>query len=101
MKTKEINFEGKCGILKTPLQRIVTGCVLCGAAFIVSGRSYDLFLIFFYFSILLTFNLIGVLELQLKKGYPELPASNQLKLFVHNGLDCPLEVNLPNRKSST
>jgi len=65
---------GKCGILKTPLQRIVTGCVLCGAAFIVSG----------------------VLELQLKKGYPELPDSNQLKLFVHNGLDCPLEVNLPN-----
>ena len=55
----------------TPLQRIVTGCFLCGLAFVVSG----------------------VLELELKKGYPELPKDDQLKLFVHNSLDCPIITN--------
>ena len=43
-------------MLKTPLQRIVTGCFLCGLAFVASG----------------------VLELELKKGYPELPKDGQV-----------------------
>ena len=28
---------GRLGLLRTPLQRVVTGCFLCGAAFVVSG----------------------------------------------------------------
>ena len=64
-------LTGKCGILKTPLQRIVTGCLVCGLAFVVSG----------------------VLELQLKEGYPELPKDDQFKLLVHNGLDCPITID--------
>ena len=60
---------GRCGILKTPLQRIVTGCLLCGLAFVISG----------------------VLELQLKEGYPKLPEKGQTKLYIHNGLpDCTI-----------
>ena len=35
----------------------------------------------------------GVLELQLKEGYPELPKDDQLKLFVHNSLDCPITID--------
>ena len=49
---------GKFGILKTPLQRIVTGCFLCGMAFVASG----------------------VLELELQKGYPELPKDLQVRV---------------------
>ena len=30
-------LSGKCGILTTPLQRIVTGCLICGLSFVVSG----------------------------------------------------------------
>ena len=30
-------WSGKCGILTTPLQRIVTGCLICGLSFVVSG----------------------------------------------------------------
>ena len=48
---------GKFGILKTPLQRIVTGCFLCGMAFVASG----------------------ILELELQKGYPELPKDSQVR----------------------
>jgi len=59
---------GKVGILKTPLQRIVTGCFLCGLAFVASG----------------------ILELELRKGYPELPNDGQTKFFLHNGLDCSI-----------
>jgi len=58
---------GKLGILRTPLQRIVTGCFLCGAAFVVSG----------------------ILELQLRKGYPDLPEQGQSKVIIHNSLDTP------------
>jgi len=61
---------GKFGILKTPLQRIVTGCFLCGMAFVASG----------------------ILELELQKGYPELPKDSQTKFYIHNGLDCPISV---------
>ena len=50
---------GKVGILKTPLQRIVTGCFLCGLAFVASG----------------------ILELELKKGYPELPNDGQVTMI--------------------
>jgi len=59
---------GKFGLLKTPLQRVVTGCFLCGLSFVISG----------------------VLELELRKGYPALPAVDQGKVFLHNGLPCPL-----------
>ena len=58
---------GKLGILRTPLQRIVTGCFLCGAAFVVSG----------------------ILELQLRKGYPELPDEGEGKVILHNSLSIP------------
>ena len=65
----------------------MTGCLICGLSFVVSG----------------------ILELELKKvrsndsaafghvtqcspligqGYPELPGKDQVKLFVHNSLDC-------------
>jgi len=59
---------GKFGLLKTPLQRVVTGCFLCGLSFVISG----------------------VLELELRKGYPELPKANQAKITLHNGLECPV-----------
>jgi len=68
---------GKFGILKTPLQRIVTGCFLCGMAFVASG----------------------VLELELQKGYPELPKDLQTKFYIHNGLDCPISVEEINQNS--
>ena len=47
---------GKVGLLKTPLQRVVTGCFLCGLSFVISG----------------------VLELELRKGYPDLPKAEQV-----------------------
>ena len=76
---------GKVGLLKTPLQRVVTGCFLCGLSFVISG----------------------VLELELRKGYPDLPKDGQVcidwykvsiiicyniqtKILLHNGLDCPV-----------
>jgi len=68
---------GKCGILKTPLQRVVTGCFICGLSFVISG----------------------VLELELKKGYPDLPRVGETKLFLHNGLDCNVTLN-PDSASS-
>ena len=40
----------------------------------------------------LSFVVSGVLELELKKGYPELPKEDQLKVFIFNGLDCPVDV---------
>ena len=60
------------GLLTTPLQRIVTGTFLVALAFLMSG----------------------FLEIELRKGYPELPADGQVKLFIHNGLetDCPVTV---------
>jgi len=68
---------GKFGVLKTPLQRIVTGCFLCGLAFVASG----------------------VLELELKKGYPELPKDGQTKFYLHNGVDCTLSVEATNQNA--
>jgi len=59
---------GKVGLLKTPLQRVVTGCFLCGLSFVISG----------------------VLELELRKGYPDLPKDGQTKILLHNGLECPV-----------
>ena len=41
----------------------------------------------------LAFVVSGVLELQLKEGYPELPKDDQFKLLVHNGLDCPITID--------
>ena len=60
------------GLLTTPLQRIVTGTFLVALAFLMSG----------------------FLEIELRKGYPELPADGQVKLFIHNGLEtgCPVTV---------
>jgi len=49
-------FQGKCNLLKTPLQRIVTGCFLVAVAFIVSG----------------------ILELQLKTTFPDIPSVSQV-----------------------
>ena len=62
---------GKLGILRTPLQRIVTGCFLCGVAFVVSG----------------------ILELELRKGYPVLGGEGEGKVILHNSLaaDCNFE----------
>ena len=68
---------GKVGILRTPLQRIVTGCFLCGAAFVISG----------------------ILELQLRKGYPVLPEPGQSKLILHNSLDTSCTFTLNNLES--
>jgi len=65
---------GKVGLLKTPLQRVVTGCFLCGLSFVISG----------------------VLELELRKGYPDLPKDGQTKIFLHNGLQCPVVVSQDN-----
>ena len=50
-------FQGKCNLLKTPLQRIVTGCFLVAVAFIVSG----------------------ILELQLKTTFPDIPSVSQVR----------------------
>ena len=52
-------LPGKFGLLTTPLQRIVTGCFLCGLAFVASG----------------------ILELELKKGYPELPKDGEVTMI--------------------
>ncbi|XP_023320404.1 peptide transporter family 2 isoform X2 [Eurytemora carolleeae] len=59
---------GKCNLLKTPLQRIVTGCFLVAVAFIVSG----------------------ILELQLKTTFPDIPSVSQGRLTIHNGLNTPI-----------
>ena len=70
---------GKLGILRTPLQRIVTGCFLCGAAFVVSG----------------------ILELQLRKGYPDLPEQGQSKVIIHNSLDTSCTFTLNNLEAGS
>ena len=70
---------GKLRIFRTPLQRIVTGCFLCGAAFVVSG----------------------ILELQLRKGYPVLAEQGQSKVILHNSLDTSCNFKFNNLESDT
>ena len=46
------------------------------------------------FLVALAFLMSGFLEIELRKGYPELPGDGQVKLFIHNGLEagCPIAV---------
>lgn len=37
----------------------------------------------------------GFLEIELRKGYPELPEKGQVKLFIHNGLETGCSVAVP------
>jgi len=69
---------GKLGILRTPLQRIVTGCFLCGVAFVVSG----------------------ILELELRKGYPVLAGEGEGKVILHNSLAANCNFELVNQEVS-
>ena len=71
-KSHDNTIPGKFGLLTTPLQRIVTGTFLVALAFLMSG----------------------VLEIELRRGYPEVPGAGQIKLFIHNGLEsgCNLQV---------
>jgi len=55
----------KIGLCRTDLQKIVTGGVLAGIAFIVSG----------------------ILELELVKTYPRLPEAGTMHLSIYNGLN--------------
>ena len=72
-KTTAITLlTGKCGLLKTPLQKIVTGGFLASAAFLISGG----------------------LEWELEKYYPKLPGKGQMVLSVHNGIDPSLGCDL-------
>ena len=66
-------LSGKFGVLTTPLQRIVTGSFLVALAFLMSG----------------------FLEIELRKGYPQLPGDGQVKLFIHNGLETGCSVAVP------
>ena len=69
---------GKLGILRTPLQRIVTGCFLCGVAFVVSG----------------------ILELELRKGYPVLAGEGEGKVILHNSLAANCNFDFVNQEVS-
>jgi len=64
---------GKLNILKTPLQRIVTGC----------------------FILALSFGISGILEVQLVSSYPDLPHSNQGRLTIHNAGSGTINWDLP------
>ena len=59
-------------MLKTPLQKIVSGGFLASAAFLISGG----------------------LEWELEKYYPKLPGDGQMVLSVHNGIDPSLGCDL-------
>ena len=73
MKIHDTSLSGKFGMLTTPLQRIVTGSFLVALAFLMSG----------------------FLEIELRKGDPQLPGDGQVKLFIHNGLEPGCHVALP------
>lgn len=61
--------------IKTPLQKLALGMMLCGVAFAMSG----------------------FLELSLEKTYPELPVKGEAQLRIFNGRSCGyrIETNLP------
>lgn len=63
----------KIGLLRTPLQKIVTGGTLLAFAFCISG----------------------VLELFLEKTYPHPPGSDTARLAFHNSIDdCKLDIEI-------
>ena len=63
----------KLGLLKTPLQKIVTGGTLLAVAFIMSG----------------------IVELILEKTYPHPPGSTSARLALHNSVpNCDLEFKI-------
>ncbi|CAG0912208.1 unnamed protein product [Notodromas monacha] len=66
----------KIGVLKRPLQKMVVGMILAGAAFAVSG----------------------FVELELRKGYPVSIDSGESRLVFMNTLDC--DVGIEAMKSS-
>uniref|UniRef100_A0A0P5IK34 Oligopeptide transporter 1 n=1 Tax=Daphnia magna TaxID=35525 RepID=A0A0P5IK34_9CRUS len=60
----------KCGLL-TPLQRIGTGGMLIGISFVISG----------------------IVELNLEKTYPRIPAAGLTQLNFVNTLPCPVDIS--------
>lgn len=62
--------------IKTPLQKLTLGMVLCGVAFAMSG----------------------LLELKLEKTYPVLPTASEGQLRIFNGHSCTytIQTNVPN-----
>eukprot|EP00095_Tigriopus_kingsejongensis_P000412 maker-scaffold19_size710362-snap-gene-5.13 protein:Tk00412 transcript:maker-scaffold19_size710362-snap-gene-5.13-mRNA-1 annotation:"peptide transporter family 1-like isoform x2" len=65
-------FAAKCNLLKSPLQKIVTGGCLLAVAFVVSG----------------------VVELILEKTYPVPPTAEFARLGFHNGLPDLCQINI-------
>jgi len=62
----------KFNLLKKPLQRMGVGMFLAGTAFVVSA----------------------LIEIQLEKSYPDLPAVDEAHLSITNALDCPFDVQI-------
>jgi len=58
----------KCGLLKKPLQRIIVGMFGVALAFVVSG----------------------ILELELRKTYADLPEDSQVRMTIHNGMNADI-----------
>merc|ERR1712038_1668743 len=59
-------------MLRTPLQRAVTGGVIAGLAFCVSAG----------------------LEFQLETTYRDLPDDGMMSMTMYNGLNCPIPKNI-------
>ncbi len=64
----------KIGLLRTPLQKIITGGTLVGVAFVISA----------------------IVELELEDTYPHPPEVDEARLSFHNGLAIgePCDVNV-------
>lgn len=67
----------KCHVLKTPLQRIVTGGVLAAVAFLISA----------------------CISLALESTYPVLPSEGNGQIRIYNTLPCDISVNAPELSS--
>ncbi len=67
-------FADKFGLLRTPLQKIITGGTLVGVAFVISA----------------------IVELELEDTYPHPPGADEARLSFHNGLSLgePCSVNV-------
>jgi len=66
-------ISDRFGLLRTPLQKIITGGVLVAISFVVSA----------------------LVELKLEDTYPTPPEDEEARLNFHNGLaDCTLDIQL-------